>query len=121
MHASRTACLFGKFAYRSRFETLARVAISRVLVPAYPFSMNALNAAPTMRSHIASSAAGTPAGRGACFILGTKDLLARYRSVPYSQGTMVRYRTHSTLAARCMASSFHRDSPAAHVEGGEPL
>src|SRR5215831_15259984 len=80
--------------------------------------MNALNAAPTMRSHIASSAAGTPAGRGACFILGTKDLLARYQGVPYigrHDGTDS-YPLYTGDAMH--AQAFHRDSPAPHVEGG---
>ncbi len=58
MQETSICCLLPNSAYSSRFETLARVAISSVLACAYPCSLNAPNAADRIRPRTGSSGAG---------------------------------------------------------------
>src|SRR5262249_41206657 len=61
MHAPSIACLLPNSAYRSRFETLARVAISSVLAPEKPRLRNTPKAALSTRSRSDGSARPGPA------------------------------------------------------------
>ena len=52
---AKTACLFGKSASRSRFETRALVTMASILVVEKPDSANKLNAAMRIRYKVLSA------------------------------------------------------------------